>query len=521
MVAGATLRQAGSDAAPATVVKDRWTRTEIAWVAALVAGIAVVGTWRLASTSLWSDEAATWAISGHSFSDLVRTLGNSSGDRGAALYYLVVFGWMKLFGTSEAAVRALSLAAAAVTMIPFHAIARRLLDRNGTYAAGALLATSSFLLLYAREMRTYAFAVLLVVVAAWTLLRVASSPRVRSWALFTVPAVLAIYAHWFSALVVLSLFVALALAVPSREIVRPALLAAAALAVATAPIAVLIAKGEDGGVGWVAPLNRGELDTLVRSFTGAQATLLQAAILGVAALGWIGAWTVRRRVSLTGRPVPSLALTWFPLPVVLTIAISLVKPLLIARYVIVALPGFALLLAGGVAIVARGRRIIAIAGVTALVFVAASGYRSVWSYAGKENWHAIVDTVATRAARGDAIIVYPATAAPAFDYYACGLPAFAGRSGTSWPRRPWDTRFDLFFSNPSVLSSDAARRAPVVWLVLRVPGGVNVRHDTADSRVVAALQHILTLRLGAPHEVPPWKTTQTVSVVRYGGSGAG
>jgi hypothetical protein len=143
----------------------------------------------------------------------------------------------------------------------------------------------------------------------------------------------------------------------------------------------------------------------------------------------------------------------------------------------------------------------------------------VWSYAGKENWRAIVDTVAARAAPGDAIIVYPAAAAPAFDYYARGSPALADRSGTSWPRRPWDTRFDLFFSNPSVLSSDAVRRAPVVWLVLRVPGGLSIRHDTADSRVVDTLEHVLTLRLGSPHEIPPWTTTETVSVVRYGASG--
>ncbi len=500
---------------PAATVEDRWTRTEVAWVVALAGGVVLVGWWRLGTTSLWSDEAATWAISGHGFGDLVSTLTNSAGDRAAGLYYVVVFGWMKVFGTGEAAGRALSLLAAAVTLFPFHAIARRVLDRTGCYAAGALLATSSFYLHYAREMRTYAFAELLVVVAAWAFLRAVSNPRRGSWTLFIVAAVLAVYAHWFAALVIVALFAALALAAPSREITRPALLAAAAIAVATAPIALLIATSEGSGVGWVAPLNRGELDFLARSFTGARRTFVQAGVLGVAAIGWGATWIARRRRSPTGRPVPPFALTWFPIPVALTIAISVVKPLLIARYLIVALPGFVLLLAAGVTVLAQGRRILAIAGVAALVVVAASGYRGVWSYAGKENWRAIVETVAARAAPGDAIVVYPATAAPAFDYYARDMPPLAARSGTSWPPRPWDTRFDRFFSIPSLLTSDAVRDAPVIWLVMRVPGGTALRQGLASSGFVDTLRNELARRLGPPHEVPPWRTTQSVSVVKY------
>ena len=83
--------------------------------------------------------------------------------------------WMRVFGTSEVAMRSLSLVAAAATMVPFHAVARRLLDRPAAWAAGAVLATSPFLLAYARDARTYALAVLLVVLAAWTFLRAVAS----------------------------------------------------------------------------------------------------------------------------------------------------------------------------------------------------------------------------------------------------------------------------------------------------------------------------------------------------------
>jgi hypothetical protein len=208
-------------------------------------------------------------------------------------------------------------------------------------------------------------------------------------------------------------------------------------------------------------------------------------------------------------------LTWFPLPVAATVAISVVKPLLIARYLIVALPGFALLLAAGVTVLARGRRLLTAVGVAVLVVVAASGYRAVWSYAGKEDWRAIAQTVAARVAPGDAVVVYPPTAAPAFDYYARGMRQLAGRSGTDWPPHPWDTRFDVFFANPSVLASDAVQRAPVVWLVVRHPGGVTLRPGLTSSEMVDRLRDALARRLGPPREVPPWRTTQGVFVVEY------
>ena len=92
--------------------------------------VAALASWHLGRPTFWNDEAATWAISGHGFGDLLHVLSTSGGDRGAALYYVVAFGWMRLFGTTEIALRSLSVLAATLAILPFHAVARRVVSRR-------------------------------------------------------------------------------------------------------------------------------------------------------------------------------------------------------------------------------------------------------------------------------------------------------------------------------------------------------------------------------------------------------
>ena len=81
----------------------RWKRSQQWWVLGLAVVVAALGSWQLGRPTFWNDEAATWAISGHGFGDLLHVLSTSGGDRGAALYYVVAFGWMRMFGTTEVA----------------------------------------------------------------------------------------------------------------------------------------------------------------------------------------------------------------------------------------------------------------------------------------------------------------------------------------------------------------------------------------------------------------------------------
>jgi uncharacterized membrane protein len=493
---------------------QRWTRAERLWVFALVALVAGLTSWHLGAPTFWNDEAATWAIAGHGFRDLLHVLATSGGDRGAALYYLVAFAWMRVLGTSEVALRSLSVVAATVAIVPFHAIARRVVSRPAAWAAGLIFATSSFLVTYARDARTYSFALCFVLLAAWTFLRAIESRRPRDWWVFVGVALLAIAAHWFSALIVVSLYVSLACwRRPLGALLRPVFLSGVALAVGVLPIAVQLAVGANSGLGWVAPLNAAELRAVVEGFTGTTAPVVQLAIGAVAGAGFVVAWSER-----AARRVPPVVVTWFVMPVIAAIAVSEIKPVLVARYLIVALPGFTLLLGLGVAIIARGRILAAVACSAVVAVLGLHGFAGLWSSSrGGEDWRSIVASVSARARPTDAVVVFPATAVSAYSYYARDQERIAGRDGPTWPAVDWNSPFNLSIANSTVLRSDLTHRSGV-WLVVRAPHGGTVAHGVQESPVLSHLEHQLAAAYRAATVVTPWNRHDTVYVIHYSDS---
>jgi len=500
---------------PAThAAGPRWTRSEQWWVLGLAGVVAALGSWHLGRPTFWNDEAATWAISGHGFGDLLHVLSTSGGDRGAALYYVVAYGWMRMFGTTEVALRSLSVFAAALAVVPFHAVARRVVSRPAAWSAGLIFATSSLLVTYSRDARTYTFALLLVLLAVWTFLRAVESTQTREWWIFVAASLVAIAAHWFSALVILACFASFAfwrrpLGVLRRRVVVSAL----ALAIGVLPIAAQIALGADTGLGWVAPLNAAELRTVASDFTGSAVPILQLAVAAVLVVGLVVAWSER-----AARRVPPIVITWFLLPVAATIAVSTVKPVLVTRYLIVALPGLALLLGLGIAAAARRRTFAAVCGAALVAVVGLHGYSSLWSSSrGGEDWRSVVSAVASRAGPDEAIVVFPATAVSAFSYYARGQPRLAGRVGPAWPAVRWGSPFTRDIANESVLQPDFAV-SPGVWLVVRAPHGGVVARSVQESPVLDRLERKLASEHPVVTLVAPWDQHDTVYVIHYTGS---
>jgi mannosyltransferase len=127
-------------------------------LAATVAGIALRF---VARTPLWLDEALSVNIAELPLSDIPDALRH---DGHPPLYYVLLHGWMELFGQGDLAVRALSGVISVVTLPLAWVVGRR----RGGPALGwiflALLALAPFALRYATETRMYALVMLLVVV---------------------------------------------------------------------------------------------------------------------------------------------------------------------------------------------------------------------------------------------------------------------------------------------------------------------------------------------------------------------
>jgi len=134
---------------------------------AVVAGI-FLRFLRLGRLSLWMDEGYTaWLVS-HPVGQIVRLV---RADTAPPLYYLMLRGWVVLFGASEAALRSLSATFSVLTLFVALDVARRFLKRPPALASAAwALALCYFAIWYAREARAYSLMALLILASVDCLL---------------------------------------------------------------------------------------------------------------------------------------------------------------------------------------------------------------------------------------------------------------------------------------------------------------------------------------------------------------
>jgi mannosyltransferase len=418
------------EVAPAAPVMrpSRWRNAD-RWLVGLCSlVVAIVSMWGLASRSLWRDEASTWAISGHGLGELVRALVHSEAEAGG-LYLVLQYGWLHVFGDSEVGLRSMSVVLAVACVPVFFAVARRILGRRGALVATVLLSLNPFFLAYAREARMYALALLLSIASSYWFVRLLSGDASRaSLVAYVVAASAAFYAHPFAILVVVAQACSLALlpghAVPHRILRR----AFAATLVLDLPLfAFALTRGQ--GVGWITPLTLGQFTELAASFTGSTHWIAPVFMLLVATTGVVLCVRVAigagRSTELWQVGFPFL---WWASPIVATVIVSLFVPFLVPRYLLIALPGYALTLGSVLDRIGRRSRPI-VAAVVMIVIIAISvpAIDKIWGAAAStEDWRGAVELVAERYAPGDSV-VFPGGEDDVrpFGYYAARDPRLA------------------------------------------------------------------------------------------------
>jgi hypothetical protein len=138
-------------------------------VLVVLAGIAL--RWaQLGKLSLRFDEGYTaWAVD-HPLGEIIRII---RVDTAPPLYYLLLRGWVLLFGFSEAALRSMSALMASIALLVFVPVARRLLKSTWALALSIWLFSFSFMQIgYAHEARFYSMMTMLGVIDFYLVLLV-------------------------------------------------------------------------------------------------------------------------------------------------------------------------------------------------------------------------------------------------------------------------------------------------------------------------------------------------------------
>jgi mannosyltransferase len=191
--------------------------------------------------SFWLDELVTVSLVRRSFGDMVRTIPHSEAT--PYLYYVLVWPWTHLFGSSEAGIRSFSALAGTATVVAAYGAGAALLSRRVGLIAAALVAVNPFLVWYSQEARAYAFVTLFVAVGLWFFGLGLGGDR-RALAGWAIASALALATHYFAVFVVLPEAVWLLARAPARRRALSAPLVPAAVLAAELPL--LLAQRGNG-----------------------------------------------------------------------------------------------------------------------------------------------------------------------------------------------------------------------------------------------------------------------------------
>ncbi|WP_261560519.1 glycosyltransferase family 39 protein, partial [Frankia tisae] len=158
---------------------DRAGRVFAAVVGVLVAAAVIVRF--TANQALWLDEAQSVAIARLPLHGSGVTMWDGLLQDGSPpLYYLVLHGWITVFGESNLAVRSLSALINTAAAWPLFLLARRVVNARAAKVTVVLYLTSPFALYFGTETRMYSLIVLLTALGGLAMERVLRAPSVRS-----------------------------------------------------------------------------------------------------------------------------------------------------------------------------------------------------------------------------------------------------------------------------------------------------------------------------------------------------
>ena len=213
---------------------------------ALVALATVIRILTINDQSIATDEALTTYEASLPFGAMLHTVAHI--ETTPPLYFVLIWGWAKVFGTGAVALRSVSMLAG-IALVPLaYLAARDLFSRRSGLLAAALIAVNPFMIWYSQQARTYMLLATLSTAAFVFFIRAWREPRARNliwWAGFSA---LALMTHFFAGFAIAPEALLLLWRWRRREVV----LALAVVAAAQAAMLPFALADTSHGLGWIA-----------------------------------------------------------------------------------------------------------------------------------------------------------------------------------------------------------------------------------------------------------------------------
>jgi 4-amino-4-deoxy-L-arabinose transferase-like glycosyltransferase len=424
--------------------------------------------------SLWPPECFSVLVAREPWPQFLRTMWWGEGNM--AFYYTLLRGWLHLHH-SDAWIQGLSAVFGVLTIPAIYALGQRFLSRKAGLIAAGILAIHSFHVERSQLVRSYSLLTLVVVLLTYAFLALLDSPESKfRWALYVVLGALAFYAQTFAVFILAAQWLAVGWKNIKRLGILRLLLSGVAIAVLSLPLLAVMVFENKGQLDWVPPLSVAGVLDVIWGAVGANMLALHnraesAALLILYAVGWI---FVFRGLRSAGREQagekPSLSIAvpmfaWlFAFPIVAMIAISIVKPILYPRFLLMCAPFAILHLAQGLTVIetrgsyGRGVSYIILIFVAILSLIGTREYEMSLKTPGLD-WRGVTNYILARSEPGDAVIFYTFGGNWTWEYYVDA----AREAGDAKIVPP--TIFPLPFDTASIESRTAPYRR--LWLVLQ------------------------------------------------------
>jgi hypothetical protein len=445
------------------------------WTLVLVLAVMVGGFFRfhmLGVRSLWPAECFSILVARQPWPTFLRTMW--WGEANMAAYYFLLRGWL-LLGDSEIWLQSLSALLGVVTIILVYALGKRFLSSGVGFVASALLAIHCFHIGHSEELRSYSLLALLVVLSTYCFLALFDSPNKKSlWVLYVLFSALALYAQMFAVFVILGHWLALTPYRIKRLGILNGLLAIVAIGILASPLVAVTVLQNKGQLDWVPPLSLVGILNVFWNIVGANTLALQnpaisAILLIIYAVVWYFAiWELlrnKRSTTDTCTTVTAVSvLVWsFAFPVIAMAAISITKPILYPRYLLMTVPAAVLLAAQGLATI--GRRLshggaLSAAGLLLMIGLSLASTRRFDTRLATSglDWRGVTEYILSHRQASDAVVFYKFSGNWAWEYY-------VGRARKAGDAEPVPTVLSpLAFDRGEIENRTAAY--PRVWLVL-------------------------------------------------------
>lgn len=169
--------------------------TGLATFAAIVLGN--ISTW-----SIWFDEAYSWYIIKFNYAEIAHY---TSLDVHPPMYYWALKTWSLLFGTSELALRSLSMVSAMVAIVFGFLLIKKLFGHFAARISILFMVLAPMIVRYSQEARMYTMAMAICTAATYVFVTVLgekdAKKRRKLWIIYAVLVAVGMWTHYFTALI--------------------------------------------------------------------------------------------------------------------------------------------------------------------------------------------------------------------------------------------------------------------------------------------------------------------------------